>query len=303
LDSTPLIDRLDHVVVAVRDCQAATPQWARLLGCTPSWQGLQPASGTANTLFRLSNTTIELRGPCGEGPEGRALCERIDASGEGLHGLGFGSHDVAALRTSLTAAGVEAAPIGEGLGHDEPSGAWRRYRVLELPDAAAGGLPTRIVEDEGPVDLVPPAQPLQDDGSCTHAIDHVVVMTASPDRALAWYGDRLGLRLALDRTFDERGVRLIFFRTGHLTVEIAHPLHGGGDLGPDPGEGDAPDRLWGLAHQVRDAEAARARVVEAGFGATPVRTGHKPGTRVFSVEGAPSGVSTLFIEPVQRADA
>lgn len=296
MTSPPLIDRLDHIVVAVRDCETATPQWARLLGCAPSWQGLQPAEGTANTLFRLANTTLELRGPSGDGPGGRALRARLDDRGEGLHALGFGGSDLVALRASLARVGIETPPIAEALGHDEPSGAWRRYRVLELPEAASGGVPTRVIEDEGSPDLVPLAQPLDHAGGCTHAIDHVVVMSAHPDRALQWYGDRLGLRLALDRRFEQRGLRLIFFRTGHLTVEIAQSLRGDSDLGPDA-EPDETDRLWGLSHQVRDAQAARARVIEAGFEASELRPGHKPDTQVFSVERAPSGVATLFIEP------
>ena len=53
------------------------------------------------------------------------------------------------------------------------------------------------------------------------AIDHVVIRSADPEATIAFYGDQLGLRLALDRTFEERGVRLIFFRVGGVTVEIA----------------------------------------------------------------------------------
>jgi len=300
--ATPLIERLDHVVVAVRDAEAATPVWARLFGCAPSWQGLQPIPGTANTLFRLANTTIELLGPKGNGPAGRALNERIETQGEGLHSLGFATSDIAAFRATLEASGIATPEIGEGLGHDEPTGAWRRFRVLELPASASGGVPTRVLQDESPAELVPPAQPLASDGSCTHAIDHIVVMSAQPERALEWYGDRLGLRLALDRSFEERGVRLIFFRTGHLTVEIANSLRPGSDLGANPSDEAVPDRLWGLSHRVADAEAARARLIEAGFEASALRDGHKPGTRVFSVTGAPNGVPTLFIQPVESTN-
>ena len=40
-------------------------------------------------------------------------------------------------------------------------------------------------------------------------------------------GDRLALRLALDRTFEERRVRLLFFRIAGVTVELAASLDGG----------------------------------------------------------------------------
>ena len=292
----PLIDRIDHVVIAVRDVTKAGPEMARLLGCTPSWKGPQPADGTANVLFRLANTTIELLGPEGDGPVGRALRERIDARGEGLHRLDFGTHDVEAVRARLASAGIETGAAEDALSHDDPSGAWRRYRVIEVPAEANRGIAARVVEDTSPEEIVPPAQPIDDEGSCVGRLDHVVVMTRAPEHALSFYGDTLGLRLALDKTFEKRGVRLVFFRTGGLTLEIGSSLGGGGDLGS---AGDETDVLWGLAHQVADADLARARIEAAGYDVTPVRDGHKPGTRVFTVKDAPFGVPTLVIEPVK----
>src|SRR5690349_12892415 len=73
------------------------------------------------------------------------------------------------------------------------------------------------------VELGPPAE--RAPAAETPAIDHVVVRTADADRAIALWRDRLGLRLALDRAFPERGLRLVFFRSGGITLEFAtaHP--------------------------------------------------------------------------------
>ena len=51
---------LDHVVIAVRDLDAATADYTALLGREPSWRGEHPKYGTQNTLFRIDNTYIEL---------------------------------------------------------------------------------------------------------------------------------------------------------------------------------------------------------------------------------------------------
>jgi hypothetical protein len=59
------------------------------------------------------------------------------------------------------------------------------------------------------------------------AVDHVVLRTADPDAALALYGSGLGIRLALDQAFD--GIRMLFFRTGGVTLECVR----------DPSVGDA----------------------------------------------------------------
>ncbi|MBX3636913.1 MAG: VOC family protein, partial [Rubrivivax sp.] len=62
-----MLTGLDHVVVAVADLAAASATYARLLGRAPSWQGEHPGWGTANTLFRLANTYVELLAPAGAG--------------------------------------------------------------------------------------------------------------------------------------------------------------------------------------------------------------------------------------------
>jgi catechol 2,3-dioxygenase-like lactoylglutathione lyase family enzyme len=117
-----------------------------------------------------------------------------------------------------------------------------------------------------------------------------VVRSPDADAARALYGDGLGLRLALDREFPQWGARLLFFRVGGLTVEIAAELAGGPAT-------DGGDRLWGLSWRVRDADAARARLLAAGFDVSEVRAGRRPGTRVLTVRDGTHGVPTLLLEP------
>ena len=59
------------------------------------------------------------------------------------------------------------------------------------------------------------------------ALDHVVIRTPNPERAIALYAGRLGLDLRLDRSNPDWGSRLLFFRCGDLVVEIAHDLKKG----------------------------------------------------------------------------
>ena len=74
---------LDHLVIAVRDLDAATATYAALLGRAPSWRGDHPGAGTANTLFRLDRTYVELLAPVGPGAHADALRAHLDAHGEG----------------------------------------------------------------------------------------------------------------------------------------------------------------------------------------------------------------------------
>lgn len=123
-------------------------------------------------------------------------------------------------------------------------------------------------------------------------LDHAVVLTHDHAAALRLYGERLGLRLALDRSFPERGVRLLFFRLAGVTIEIAGPIEP-----PAAEEREPRDRFGGLAWRGSDVVAWRERLLAAGFAVSEHRPGHKAGTRVCTVHDRTGGVPTLLIAP------
>jgi hypothetical protein len=55
---------------------------------------------------------------------------------------------------------------------------------------------------------------------------------------------------------------------------------------------------------VADPDAARERIAEAGFDVSEVRTGRKPGTKVFTVRSGVPGAPTLMLsaEPAAEED-
>jgi catechol 2,3-dioxygenase-like lactoylglutathione lyase family enzyme len=282
---------LDHVILAVRDLPAAARTYARLLGRSPSWRGEHPALGTRNALFRVGEAYLELLAP-GEA-SGGWLQQRLDEHGEGLLGFALATTDAEACAKTLAERGLHPQPPARGIGRDVESGAFREWRSVFLPPDETRGVLVFAIEHRSAPELLPELPPAGAPEAAVHGIDHVVVRTADPDAASSFYGERLGLRLALDKTFPQWGARLLFFRVGHITVEIA-ARH---DAAPDPA---ARDQVWGLSWRVADADAARARLVEAGFDVSEVRSGRRPGTRVFSLRGEPCGVATLMLEPEQR---
>jgi catechol 2,3-dioxygenase-like lactoylglutathione lyase family enzyme len=285
-----VLARLDHVILAVADLDAAARSTARLLGRSPSWRGEHPSAGTANALFRLDNMVLELLSPTGPGRTGDAVRSWLGARGEGPLGLAFGTDDAAACRAELASHGLEPGPVEKGIGRDVESGAFREWLRVPLPVARTRGVVLFAIEHRSPPELLPRMPALGDEAAAVFALDHAVVRSDDADAARTLYGDSLGLRLALDREFPQWGARLLFFRVGGLTVEIAAEL----DAAPAAGEGD---RLWGLSWRVRDADAARARLLAAGFDVSEVRAGRRPGTRVLTVRGGTHGVPTLVLEP------
>jgi catechol 2,3-dioxygenase-like lactoylglutathione lyase family enzyme len=287
------IQAVDHVVVGVRDLEEATRTAALLLGREPSWRGVHPQAGTANALFRLDNTYLELLAPAagegGDGALGRGLAAWLDERGDGLFALALGTRDVEAFAVRMNAWDVDVGRPREGRGVSADGAGERRWFSVLLPAETSRGVPLLVIEHRsGALPALAPAEPT----GVVGALDHVVIFSADLDGSRALYEELLGLRLALDRTFEARGQRILFFRVGGATVEVV----GAADPASLPeGRGEGSDRLWGLAWRVDDVDAARERLVAAGLDISAVRPGAKPGTRVCTVRGEPVGVPTLLI--------
>jgi catechol 2,3-dioxygenase-like lactoylglutathione lyase family enzyme len=194
----------------------------------------------------------------------------VHKGAEGLGALAFAVDDLDAARRRLERRGARsAAPkVIDG-------------RAMSLVDAAAThGVAIALIQAAG----APAAN-----GGDIEGLDHVVIMTRNPERAVAFYGARLGLDLRLDRSNAAWGARQLFFRCGEAVVEVAARL--------DAPVSDAPDRLSGLAWRARDPAVARERMAAAGFDVSEVRKGRKPGTAVFTVRAGVVGAPALVIGP------
>lgn len=156
---------------------------------------------------------------------------------------------------------------------------------LVLSTEATHGVPIMLVERTE----APTTSPLlkSSEAAAISSLDHVVIRSPHPERAVALYAGRLGLDLRLDRSNPDWGSRLLFFRCGDLVVEIAHDLR--------KGVSDAPDQLWGLSWRAPDIAKANERLKKAGVEVSEPRTGRRPGTHVFTVQSHTANVPTIVI--------
>lgn len=103
------IQGVDHVVVAVRDLDAAAQQWGRL-GFTVSPRGTHsPQMGTANYTIMLGDDYLELIGVIAETPH-NAPTRALLAEREGIERTAFTTDDAAAGAAEIKARGFE--PLG-----------------------------------------------------------------------------------------------------------------------------------------------------------------------------------------------
>ncbi len=182
------------------------------------------------------------------------------------------------IRASEGASGF----VGLGFGSADPGETLRILERRGLTPAATHGIAMTIVP-------LAESAPMADRDDLIEALDHVVILTPNPDRAVALYGARLGLDFRLDRANPQWGTRLMFFRCGGAVVEVSADLKAP--------VSDGPDRITGLAWRVRSPSAARDRLAAAGLDVSDVRPGRQPGAAVFTLRSGVEGAPALLIGP------
>ena len=278
-----MIERLDHLVIAVNDLDSAIDSYTKLFGYGPSWRGVHEQLGTANALFPVENTYLELLASNGEEGAGAAMIKAtLELNGEGLAGLVLGTSNINELKESLLASGVELQDLSLGEGVDSDQGLKRTWKNLFLPFSLTRGMFAFIIQhDTGELPMVHGRS-----SSTINKLDHVVVNTNDPEGFKSLYGDSFGIRLALDQTVEKWGGRMLFFRLNHTTIEV---------IGK-PDEDDPADKLWGLAWSVEDLKATHNRLVKEGIEISEVKAGRKENTLVCTVKSDTCNVPTLLIE-------
>ena len=280
-----MIDALDHIVLVCPEIEAGAAVYSSLLGREPSWRA--KADGAATALFSVQNTALELMAPDGTGQVADRLREIIAERGPGLTSLAFRTGDIAETHHKLARRGLIPGDITDGESTNLGDSSIRRWKRFRCSDEAMAGIKTFILQPESAPKVAEPAS------GAVQSLDHIVINTPNPDRALGLYGAKLGLDLKLDRTAEQWKTRFLFFRTGGLTFEVIHRL---GEAHDPAG----PDTIWGLTWAVDDLAAAHARLSETGLDISDIRTGRKPGTSVFTVRNSTLGMPTLFISHSPR---
>ncbi|MDE2361556.1 MAG: VOC family protein [Hyphomicrobiales bacterium] len=270
-----MIHSIRHLSLVTADIDVAAEDYALLLGRKAD--GAIEADGTRQVWFSTGNIRLALIAPTGAGALADAARARLAARGEGLWEIAFAVDDLDAAKHLCARRALEpgeqcATPISKG-------GARCELRTLRISRDATHGLDITIVEalrDYGPPAAI----------ASVSALDHIVIRTPNPNRAVEIYGGRFGLDLRLDRANPAWGARQLFFRCGDLVFEVVHPLR--------EGVGDGPDLHGGLSWRTDDIAAARARLTGAGFNLSEVRQGRKPGSQVCTVRDRNHGVPTIL---------
>ena len=259
-----MITAVSHLAFTADDVDAAAADYELILDRKA--ERLQSADGKPLCRFQLANIAFEI--------------SAANGAGEGLQSIGFEATDIEATARKLTRRGLAFGEIAEQAFSAASGGHGIRRRLVRIAPESTHGVGMSIAEtlDATSVATV---------GSSVSGLDHVVIRSPNPERAVALYGGRLGLDFALDRTNQDWGSRLLFFVCGGVRVEIGHSLA--------KGVSDLPDSLWGLAWRVADASETQAKLQRAGVDTSDAKSGRRPGSQVLTVRSGTRNVPTIML--------
>ena len=277
-----MFNKLDHLIVAVKDLQEAENNYQKLFGMEPVWSGTHKELGTSNSLFNFQNTYFELLAPTSEGLGADLVNYYLDTTGEGLIGMVFATEDIAGVHSSLQEKKFLVGDPADGEGINSSDQQVRKWKNLFLPPELTRGIFSFVIEHtEGNL-----PQPKDLDPSSPHKLDHVVINTNDADGFIEIYQDIFNIRLALDKVIEHWQKRMLFFRLNKTTIEVIEQED---DLPPG-------DKMWGLAWDVKDIKKAHQRLLDEGIEVTPIQKGVKEKTLVATVKSHTQNVPTLLIQ-------
>ncbi len=244
---------LDHVIIGVEDLWTAAAELRGLLGRRPSWRGRHPGYGTANVLFRLENSYIELLAPDPEatsdtawtGSLGRFLREHRP----GLFSIALQTPDVFAAATSARARGLPVEEPLPGTGLDLDSNAEREWVNARIPPEATRGTRCFFITHKSTVDVLPRAALIVDAAAAVMDTVAVVATSSEMEGARRMWGDVFGLPESQGAPGDWR------YELGNANL-LLHPGKGTPSI---------PDAWEALVVSVPDLHRAEARLSAEGI--------------------------------------
>jgi catechol 2,3-dioxygenase-like lactoylglutathione lyase family enzyme len=290
-----IVERVESVLVVVRDVDAAFEKYTRVLGFPPLWNN---GGGEAwrSAGVSLGDAALELVTPAAHSPESRPFERALETRGEGPMMVALETADIARSVRELHSRSVEVTEPAVREGTDSNSGAPLRFRTAFIRRRFTPGLQTFIVEWESRPNAAPGPPGQGGETLKVKKLDHVVIATEDVEDSTAKWEHNLGLKA--DTTLEQplgSGFKAARVPVGDSFLEFVQPVAEKGrfyEQFKERGEG-----FFSISVEVDDLDGAIAYLRGKGAKVSAAEPGIWPGSRVARVNRASAhGVSLQLIE-------
>ena len=251
-----MIKSLDRISYLTNSLEKAEKTFSAFFDADPSKKVISKDRNYESVLYGLENMNFEI------------IKKNDDSSGDDkLCGFSLLSDDLTDLNISTS--------YDEYENNEESNGKSQLVKSIDIKQSPNFQLSVNEYEE---LDMN------RSNDNNLYALDHLVLTTNKSDALINLYEKELGIRLALDQFVEKWGGRMLFFRTGHATIEVID----------NKVEGN--DQFWGLAWKTKDIRKKREYLLENGFNVTDVKDGRKKDTLVATVKFDEIKIPTLLVE-------
>ena len=262
-----MINSLDRISVATSDLERSKKTFNDFFDSSPAFEVEEKNIGYKSLIYNFENTRLELISHLGSKENSEFSNFFIDNPNGGLFGFSLRCENKEIFEKMKVSPFVEIEETTEENKITYQTNNLKQSKKFKLSlNHYDSPLPNKNIDSD------------------LFALDHLVVKTNSGDNLVNLYKEKLGIRLALDQMVEEWGGRMLFFRTGHATIEVID--------NKVPGE----DNFWGLAWKTKNIEKTCERLAEKNLNVSEVRKGRKKDTLVATVKFDEIKIPTLLVE-------
>jgi len=139
-----ILEKVEHIGIAVRDLNAANTLYTQLLGVPPYKIEIVESEWVRTSFFAVGNTKIELLEPIAQRG---AIAQYLEKRGEGIHHIAYEVSDIRAAMEHLAGEGFQ-------LLNDSPKRGADNKWVCFIHPKTAGGVLVELCQSIADVDLV-----------------------------------------------------------------------------------------------------------------------------------------------------
>jgi len=133
-----MLEKIDHIGVAVPDLDAAVESYRLLFGIEPSHREVVDSDGVETVMFEVGESRVELLGSLGADSK---IANFLEKRGGGIHHVAYGVPDVQSALDRLAADGVQL------LDHSPRPGAGGKLVAFVHP-RSVGGVLTELCQED-----------------------------------------------------------------------------------------------------------------------------------------------------------
>jgi len=272
-----MLTRVQNIFLATKNIVETSQKFSIFFGGKPNFIGQSGNLGIDIISFGLHETNICLISPKSSGIWFEILNNFLKNKGEGIFGINFSSDDFDNDYNNFAKNDLKLSDKIES-SFEGDNDNQIKFSFFNISDKAVESL-NIFVSNE--MDF---QKNLENSYNNVSKVNQLVIQTETPDSIKDIFERKLGIRLALDKTFKEWAGRMLFFRLGGVTLEVIE----GKDIKQN-------SKYFGIGWHAENYNKCYNDLVNDGFSLSEIRKGRKEGTLVSTIKEPILNIPTILI--------